>query len=69
MADHWSPDDIERMMVSSTACICLFMFVAGSLWLLKTGTIGATVMGAVSGSGLLGIGTLLLRIIRIAIRR
>ena len=68
MAATWTPNDIQRMMVCSTTCICLLVFVGGSLWLVDRGIIGPTQLGLVSGTGVLGIGALLVSILRIALK-
>jgi hypothetical protein len=68
MAKQWNPGDIERMMLCSTVCVCLLMLVAGSLWLLDAKIITSTTMGTLSGTGLLGIGGLLIGILKIAMK-
>jgi hypothetical protein len=69
MPPSWSADEYQRIMVSGTTCLCLLIFVIGTFWLVRVGAVGPTALGAVSGTGLLGIGGLLVKILRIAIRK
>lgn len=69
MARQWTADDYERVMVCATTCLCLVIFVVGTLWLVNARVVGPTTLGAVSGTGLLGIGALLVKIFGIAIRK
>jgi hypothetical protein len=55
-------------MVCATTCLCLLIFVVGVFWLLQRGTVGPATLGAVSGTGLLGIGGLLIKIFKIAMK-
>jgi hypothetical protein len=64
----WTADDYQRVMMSGTACLCLLVFVVGVFWLVRAGVVGPTTLGAVSGTGLLGIGTLLVKIFTIALK-
>jgi hypothetical protein len=68
MTRSWSADDYQRIMVCGTTCLCLLIFVVGTLWLVRGGAVGPTALGAVSGTGLLGIGGLLVKIFRIVIK-
>lgn len=68
MARSWNADDYQRIMVCGTTCLCLLIFVVGTFWLVQARVVQATALGAVSGSGLLGIGGLLVQILRIAIK-
>jgi hypothetical protein len=68
MARSWTADEYQRIMVCGTTCLCLLIFVIGTFWLVKGGVIGPNALGAVSGTGLLGIGGLLVKILRIAIK-
>ena len=68
MRHIWSADDYQRIMVCATTCLCLLIFVVGTFWLVLSGVVGPTALGAVSGTGLLGIGGLLLKIFKIAIK-
>lgn len=65
----WTAADIISVMVCATACLSLLIFVIGSFWLLQTKVIGPTMLGAVSGTGLLGIGTLILKFLKLAFGR
>ncbi len=65
----WTADDYQRIMVCGTVCLCLLLFVLGTLWLLKLGLVNATTLGLASGSGLLGIGTILVKILGIAMKK
>jgi hypothetical protein len=68
MGRSWTPDEYQRIMVCATTCLCLLIFVVGTFWLLLAKVVGPTTLGAVSGTGLIGIGGLLVKIFRIAIK-
>jgi hypothetical protein len=68
MARAWTADEYQRIMVCATTCLCLLIFVVGVFWLLQRGTVGPATLGAVSGTGLLGIGGLLIKIFKIAMK-
>lgn len=68
MARNWTANDYRRIIVCGTACLCLLIFVVGVLWLLKAGVVGPTVLGAVSGTGLLGVGGLLAQILKLTLK-
>jgi hypothetical protein len=65
----WTPGEILRLIVCLTACACLLMFVPWSFYLVQAKVVGPTMLGLVSGSGLLGIGGLLFKILQVALRR
>jgi len=65
----WTADDYQRIMICGTVCLCLLVFVLGTFWLLRLGVVGPTTLGVASGSGLLGIGTILVKILGIAIKK
>jgi hypothetical protein len=69
MPPLWTADDYQRIMVSTTVCLCLLIFVLGTFWLLRLRVVDATTLGVVSGSGVLGIGTILVKILGIAIKK
>jgi len=68
-ASVWIPGEILRLIVCLTACICLLIFVPWTFYLVQAKVVGPTVLGLISGSGLLGIGGLLFKILQIALRR
>ena len=59
------PADVARAMVCATACLCLLIYVTGSLWLIGTRVIGPTMLGAISGTGLLGLGALIVKFLKL----
>jgi hypothetical protein len=68
MSPPWNANDYQRVMVCATTCLCLLIFVIGVFWLVQQNAVGTKTLGAVSGTGLLGIGGLLVKIFRIAIK-
>lgn len=69
MARQWTAEDYQRVMVCGTTCVCLLLFVIGTFWLVLADKVRANTLGAVSGTGLLGIGGLLLKILQLAIKK
>lgn len=67
-----TPQDVRLFMVVRTACICLYILVGGMIFGALTGLIDVDAMGAVRGigigCGLLGLGSILVLLLYIALR-
>jgi len=70
---EWTPKDYATLVVISTACLCLLILVLGTIIGVMNQTISPEVLGNVQGAsvggGLLGLGIILYRIIKIALGR
>jgi hypothetical protein len=64
----WTPGEVLRLIVCATTCACLLIFVAWTFYLVQVKAVGPTMLGVISGSGLLGIGGLIFKILKIALR-
>jgi len=61
----WTPANIERMIVCATACVSWLIYVVGCLLLIDAKVVAPTALGAISGTGLLGLGALNLRFLKV----
>jgi hypothetical protein len=65
----WTPFDVEHLILCSAVSLSLVMYVSGVIFLVKAGVVSATVPGAASGAGMVGIGTLIYKLFKMVIRR
>jgi hypothetical protein len=66
LACLWTPAAVLRAITVVTACLCLVIYVAGVFWLLREGILAPTLRGATSGTGLFGLGKLVVKFLKIA---
>lgn len=64
MDDNWKPQDIMRMCVVGTVCLCLLLLVLAVLYgvlyrNLSVELLGSVSKGGLAGCGLLGLGLVL----------
>lgn len=73
MPREWTPKDYATIVVTGTACLCLLILVLGTVIGVMNQAISPEVLGNVQGAsvggGLLGLGVILYRIIKIALGR
>lgn len=67
----WGPEQIIRLIVATTGCLCLLVLLVGTLLLLSRGAIDPAHIGSAKGigvgSGLLGFGSVGYAYIRAAL--
>jgi hypothetical protein len=66
---HWSADDVQRLIVCGTLCLCLFLYLVGVFWLVLHGIIAADKLGALPDAGVLGIGGMFVLLFKLALKR
>ena len=68
MPTQWSPRDIHKLLVVSTACCCLVILVGSICFGAVMGKISAELLGEVkggtAGTGLLGLAVILYMVIK-----
>ncbi|MEJ2652608.1 MAG: hypothetical protein P8173_12645 [Gammaproteobacteria bacterium] len=71
MPRKWTANDYSQLVVISTACLCLVILVLGTVIGVMNHTISPEVLGNIQGAsvggGLLGLGLILYRIIKVAL--
>ncbi len=71
MPSEWTPKEYAMLVAVGTACLCLLILVLGTVIGVMNQSISPEVLGNVQGAsvggGLLGLGVILYRIIKIAL--
>jgi hypothetical protein len=69
MGIKWTPKELRNLILLSTACLCLLVFVLGVMLGVLTGRISVEALGTIQGlsvgTGLLGLGLILYLIIKV----
>lgn len=72
MAKDWTPRDYTRLLVSSTACLCLLIVTGGGVIGVLIGIIPVEAIGSMRGlsigGGFVALGLIAYQVIRIALR-
>jgi hypothetical protein len=55
---NWTPEDVMRMTVIATVCLCLLLLVVGALYGVLFGGLSVDLLGTISKGGLAGCGLL-----------
>jgi hypothetical protein len=70
---EWKPDDVRKMIVCGTGCVCLIalvtvVLIGAMLGKLSVDLLGSFSKGGAVGCGLLGVSLIIYRVIKVSLK-